>query len=121
MMTATATVFWLMAGATATPVAPSSIPAAAWGGLIGVGVVSTFVAIQTFYAGTKRVGAAQASLISTIEPVWTIVLAAILLGERLTGVQLAGGSLILLAVVLAQTSPSGAVRALRMRLRIADE
>jgi drug/metabolite transporter (DMT)-like permease len=121
MMTATATVFWLMAGATATPVAPSSIPAAAWGGLIGVGVVSTFVAIQTFYAGTKRVGAAQASLISTIEPVWTIVLAAILLGERLTGIQLAGGSLILLAVILAQTSPTGAVRALRMRLRIADE
>jgi drug/metabolite transporter (DMT)-like permease len=121
MMTATATTFWLMALATSTPVAPATIPTAAWGGLIGVGVVSTFVAIQTFYAGTKRVGAAQASLISTIEPVWTIVLAAFLLGERLTLVQLAGGGLILVAVVLAQTSPGGAVRALRMRLRIADE
>lgn len=121
MMTATAAVFWLAAGATATPVAPGAIPSAAWAGLVGVGVVSTFIAIQTFYAGTKRVGAAQASLISTIEPVWTIVLAAILLGERLTPIQLAGGAMILVAVVIAQTSPGGAVRALRMRLRIADE
>jgi drug/metabolite transporter (DMT)-like permease len=121
MMTATAAVFWLAAGATSTPVAPGAIPSEAWAGLVGVGVVSTFIAIQTFYAGTKRVGAAQASLISTIEPIWTIVLAAILLGERLTSIQLVGGALILVAVVIAQTSPGGAVRALRMRLRIADE
>jgi drug/metabolite transporter (DMT)-like permease len=50
-----------------------------------------------------------------------VILAAILFGERLTPVQLAGGALILAAVVLAQTSPAGAVRALRTYLRIADE
>jgi drug/metabolite transporter (DMT)-like permease len=121
MMTATAAAYWTMAGATGAPVHPDEIPAAAWPGLIGVGVIATFVAIQTFYAGTKRIGAAQASLISTIEPVYTVILAAILFGERLTPVQLAGGALILAAVVLAQTSPAGAVRALRTYLRIADE
>jgi drug/metabolite transporter (DMT)-like permease len=121
MMTATTAAYWTIAGATGAPVHPDEIPAAAWPGLIGVGVIATFVAIQTFYAGTKRIGAAQASLISTIEPVYTVILAAILFGERLTPVQLAGGALILAAVVLAQTSPAGAVRALRTYLRIADE
>lgn len=121
MMTATAASYWMMAGATSTAVLPGDVPAAAWPGLLGVGVVATFLAIQTFYAGAKRVGAAQASLISTIEPVYTATMAAILFGERLTPVQLLGGALILVAVVLAQTSPRGAVRALRMRLRIADE
>ncbi len=79
------------------------------------------MAIQTFTAGTHRIGAAQASLLSTIEPVYTITLAAILFGERLTPVQLVGAGLILGAVVLAQTSPAGAVRAMRLRFRLADE
>lgn len=121
MMTATAGSFWLMAAASSTPTLPSMIPAEAWPGLVGVGVVATFLAIQTFYAGAKRVGAAQASLVSTVEPVYTAIMAAILFGERLTPVQLTGGALILSAVVLAQTSPRGAARALRSRFRIADE
>jgi len=121
MMTATAGTFWLMAGASATPALPAAIPVEAWPGLVGVGVIATFLAIQSFYAGAKRVGAAQASLISTVEPVYTAVMAAILFGERLTPVQLTGGALILGAVMLAQTSPRGAVRALRTRFRIADE
>jgi drug/metabolite transporter (DMT)-like permease len=111
MMSATAAVYWLMAGATATPLMPAEIPTEAWPGLIAIGVVSTFIAIQTFYAGTKRVGAAQASLISTVEPIWTVALAAILLGERLTPIQLLGGALILVAVVIAQTAPASAATA----------
>src|SRR5919108_617516 len=87
---------------------PALVPRDAWPYLVGIGVVATFVAIQTFYAGTRRVGAAQASLISTIEPIWTISLAALLLGESLSPIQLAGGVLILLGVVIAQTGPSAA-------------
>jgi drug/metabolite transporter (DMT)-like permease len=120
MMTATATTYWLAAIALGLPVGPGDVPAGAWFGLVGVGVVSTFVAIQAFYAGTQRVGAAQAALLSTIEPVWTIGLAAILLGETLRPVQLAGGALILLGVVLAQTGPR-ALRPPQPVVRIADE
>jgi drug/metabolite transporter (DMT)-like permease len=119
MMTATATTYWLSAIAVGREVWPGEVPAGAWFGLVGVGVVSTFVAIQTFYAGAQRVGAAQAALISTIEPVWTIGLAAILLGESLAPVQLVGGALILAGVVLAQTGP-GALRP-RPVVRLADE
>jgi len=118
MMTATASAFWLVALAVGRPVLPAQIPAEAWGGILGVGVVSTFVAIQAFYAGAHRIGAARASLVSTVEPVWTIVLAGILFGERLGTLQLVGGGLILAGVVIAQTQPGAANSS---ELRIADE
>jgi len=120
IMTATAVVFWLGALVSGRPVLPGQIPVAAWGGLFGVGVVATFVAIQTFYAGAQRVGAAHASLLSTAEPVWTIALAAILFSVALTPVQLVGGAFILAAVVIAQTGPIGE-RAPALDLRVADE
>ena len=116
MITTTAAVFWAISLASGHRVAPTDIPAAAWGGIVGVGVVATFIAIQTFYAGARRVGAAQAALISTIEPVYTITLAAILFGEVLTAVQLVGAALILGAVMVAQSaaSPGRDLPSLRM-------
>jgi drug/metabolite transporter (DMT)-like permease len=51
----------------------------------------------------KRVGGARASLISTIEPVYTVTLAVILFGEHLAPVQILGGALVVFAVVLAET------------------
>ena len=118
MMSATASAFWLTGLALGRPILPAEIPAAAWGGILGVGAVSTFIAIQAFYAGAHRIGAARASLVSTVEPIWTIVLAGLLFGERLTPVQLVGGALILGGVVLSQSGP-GATTA--TELRIADE
>lgn len=120
MMTATATVYWLSALGTGQPVLPAQIPAEAQVGLIGVGVAATFIAIQTFYAGARRVGAAHAALISTAEPIWTITLAAILFSVALTPVQLVGGALILTGVVVAQTGPA-AGRAPALTARMADE
>jgi drug/metabolite transporter (DMT)-like permease len=120
MMTATATGYWIIALGVGRPVLPVQIPAAAWPNLLGIGIVATFIAIQTFYAGTRRIGAAQASLVSTVEPIWTISMAALLLGESLGPIQLAGGALILAGVVLSQTGPS-ASRAPRPAVRLADE
>jgi drug/metabolite transporter (DMT)-like permease len=120
IMSATATVYWLASIGSGRPVLPAQVPAEAWGGLVGVGVVATFIAIQTFYAGARRVGAAHASLISTAEPIWTISLGAILFGIALTPVQLVGGALILIGVVVAQTGPV-ADRAPSLTVRVADE
>ncbi|HTC85522.1 MAG TPA: DMT family transporter [Candidatus Acidoferrum sp.] len=119
MMTTTGVIFWLLALGTDHPVFPGSIAAAAWPGIVGIGVVSTFIAIQTFYAGARRVGAAQAALISTIEPVYTITFAALLFAETLTGLQLVGAALILGAVVVAQSSARTGTDL--PRLRVADE
>jgi drug/metabolite transporter (DMT)-like permease len=120
MMTTTAAIYWAAALSTGRPVLPGAIPSEAWFGLAGVGILSTFVAIQTFYAGTQRIGAAQAALISTVEPIYTIVLAAFLFSVALTPVQLLGGALILIGVLIAQTGPASG-RARQPAVRVADE
>jgi drug/metabolite transporter (DMT)-like permease len=81
------------------------------------------VAIQTFSAGSRLIGAAQASLISTVEPVWTICLAALILGERLGPIQLIGGVLVIGGVFLAQlrTGTSARDTGGLATVRIADE
>jgi drug/metabolite transporter (DMT)-like permease len=119
MLTATATTYWVSALALGQPVLPAQIPEGAWFGLIGVGVVSTFIAVLAFYAGAHRIGAARASIVSTVEPIWTIVLASLLFAETLGPLQLVGGAMILIGVVIAQTSGGAGDRA--RTLRIADE
>ena len=73
--------------------------------LAGVGLVASFLAIQTFYAGARRIGAAKAALISTVEPLIIVVLSFVFLGQTLAPIQLAGAALILIGVIVAQTSP----------------
>ncbi len=55
-------------------------------------------AILGFFAGLRRVGPSAASILSTAEPVTTVVLAVAVLGDRLSPAQLAGGALVLAAV-----------------------
>jgi drug/metabolite transporter (DMT)-like permease len=64
--------------------------------------VSTVMPIVLFMAGLARVGPSTASIASTIEPPFTVALAWIVFGETLGALQLAGGALVLLAVVLLQ-------------------
>ena len=119
MLSATAATYWITALILGRPVLPAQIPGEAWLGIAGVGLVSTFVAVQAFYAGAHRIGAARASLVSTVEPIWTIVLASLLFQESLGLLQLVGGALILVGVVIAQTGGSGSRAA--TELRLADE
>ena len=107
MLSATAFAWWLAALATGRPVMPAQIPVDIWWALLGIGLVATALALQTFYAGARRIGAAQASLVSTVEPVYTIALAALIFGELLTPIQLAGGGLVIIGVLISQTSRSG--------------
>jgi len=62
--------------------------------------LSTVVAMITFFAGMARLGAADAATLSTLEPVVTVLLAALFLGEEVGGWQLAGGAIILTAVIV---------------------
>jgi drug/metabolite transporter (DMT)-like permease len=107
MMSATAVVFALLGALTGRPPDPTAIPAASWPGLVAIGFVASFLAIQTFYAGARRIGAAQAALVSTVEPVYIVVLAAVFLGQHLAPIQLVGAGMILAGVVIAQTAPRG--------------
>jgi drug/metabolite transporter (DMT)-like permease len=107
MTTATAAVYCVLVLASGASLSPADIPADAWLPLLGLGVVATAVAIQTFYAGVTRVGGARASIISTVEPVYTIVLAMLLFGEHLEPLQVVGGILVLVSVILAETGRPG--------------
>lgn len=70
-----------------------------WIALAAIALLSTVIAILTFFAGLQRLGAAQASMLSTLEPVITVVLAAMLLGEHIGWQQATGGGLILAGVL----------------------
>ena len=71
-----------------------------WLALAAITVVSTIIPVATFLGGLKIIGASDASLLSTFEPVVTVILAALLLGETIQPVMLIGGGLILAAVIL---------------------
>jgi drug/metabolite transporter (DMT)-like permease len=71
-----------------------------WGSVLAIALVSTVIAINTFFAGLKQVGPTNASVLSTFEPITTVVLASLFLGETVGPMRLAGGGLILVAVVL---------------------
>ena len=95
--TASFTVFGLASGSL-----DLALPAEAWLWLGLIALVSTVVAVSAFFAGLRRVGPSEAAILSTFEPVVTVGLAFMVLGERLAPAQLAGGALVLAAVILLQ-------------------
>jgi drug/metabolite transporter (DMT)-like permease len=94
---------------------PADLTFAGWGWLACLAVVSTVVSISLFFAGMRRVGPTTASILSTLEPVVTVVLAFLAFGEMLSGVQLVGGALVLGAVLVLQLPRP--VFAMRGRIR----
>lgn len=78
----------------------------ALGILLAMVLLSTIMALGTFLAGMRRVGPTAASLLSTLEPVFTVILALVFLEEYLSLFQLFGGGLVLAAVILL-TLPQG--------------
>ena len=104
VMTGAAVVYDVGAVATRADL-PSHGPA--WLALLGVALIGTVVAVSTFFAALERLGPADTAVISTIEPVVSVVVAAAVLGEQLSVVQVLGGILVLTAVgVLARASPT---------------
>jgi drug/metabolite transporter (DMT)-like permease len=77
---------------------PGELTAAGWGWLACLAVVSTVASIGLFFAGLRRVGPTTASILATVEPLVTVLLAFVVFAETLGAVQLAGGALVLAAV-----------------------
>lgn len=85
--------------------APLPTDPLAWAAIAAIALFSTVVAISCFLVGIKYVGASQASIVSTAEPVITLCLGVALLGETISWGQLAGGGMVLAAVVLLAQRP----------------
>lgn len=81
-----------------------TLPAGAgqWAIVAGAVAVPTLVAIPLLFAAIGRIGAGPTAVISNTEPLFTLGLAAIFLGERVNAGQVVGGALILAGAVLAQ-------------------
>ncbi len=71
-----------------------------WLVILGIVLLSTVIPVVTFLAGLERVGPTNAAMLSTIEPIVTVLLATWLFGDKLLPIVLVGGFLILIAVVI---------------------
>lgn len=71
--------------------------------LVAISIVSTALPITLFLIGLRHVGAGRAAVLSTIEPVVTVFMAAVVLGERIGPFQVVGGALILTAILWLRT------------------
>jgi drug/metabolite transporter (DMT)-like permease len=85
----------MAAGGGSFPTTPTG-----WWVILAMVLVATVLPVTTFLAGLNRIGATNAAMVSTLEPVVTVVLAAWLLDEVLPTAAILGGALILAAVLL---------------------
>jgi drug/metabolite transporter (DMT)-like permease len=72
--------------------------------VLGVGLVGTLLPFFLAVDAVRHIPAATAGIAATSEPVFAAALAWLLLGQRLTAAQLAGGALVVAGVVLAQAA-----------------
>jgi drug/metabolite transporter (DMT)-like permease len=87
----------------------------------GMGVVvlvalgATVVPMAALFTGIRRVGAPTASIVSTLEPVVTVILAVAFLGEQLSLAEMLGAAGVVAAVRLLQPRRSARQRRCRAR------
>jgi len=74
-----------------------------WAALFAV--VSTAAAIALLWESIKWIGASRASIIGSLEPLFSVLWSIVLLGEKMTSLQVLGGSLIVVGVLLVQWFP----------------
>jgi drug/metabolite transporter (DMT)-like permease len=84
---------------------PSDVSVAGWGWLACLALISTVAAVSLFFIGIARVGPTVASILSTVEPVVTVLLAFVVFGEVLGATQLLGGALVLSSVLVLYARP----------------
>jgi drug/metabolite transporter (DMT)-like permease len=71
-----------------------------WKWLLAIAIISTIISIVTFFAGMKIIGPVKASMISTFEPIVTVLCSFWLLGEPLDIYQMLGAILIIIAALI---------------------
>lgn len=105
IMTSAAVVFGII-NVVRGPAFPQT--AAGWWAAVGVATVSTACAVTLFLVGITVIGPTRSSVLSTFEPITTVILAAIILGEPLGVATVLGGACIIGATVILARSRDGA-------------
>jgi drug/metabolite transporter (DMT)-like permease len=83
-------------------VLPSTAPG--WAGILGVPLFYAFGMIGVF-AATVQLGPARTGFYMNFEPIAAVLLSALILGQTLAPVQLAGGALVIAALFLFRPPP----------------
>lgn len=73
-----------------------------WLVLLGIILISTVFGVLCFWLGVQNIGPTKTSIISTVEPLFTVILAYLVFGERLLIPQLLGGLLIIGSIIILQ-------------------
>lgn len=84
---------------------PAPRTSGGWGAVAVIAAIGTVIPMAALFFGIERVGAATASIVSTFEPVVTVVLAGLVLGETLSMVEAGGAACVILAVRLLARRP----------------
>ncbi|MED1950292.1 DMT family transporter [Brevibacillus centrosporus] len=71
-----------------------------WLSLFYVGVLATVVSMVMWNVGVQKVGATAAGMFLNFNPVFTAILAFLLLGERMTAIQLLGSVIVIIGCYL---------------------
>lgn len=84
--------------------------------LISIGIFGTVLPIFGVNIAVQRIGAAQASLVSTVEPIMSMIISMLILNEVIQSLQWIGAAMIVVSVIVLQLRPRN-----RIDLSIAHE
>ena len=68
--------------------------------VVAIALLCTVLALWSFFTGMEKTGPSTASLVSTLEPIVTVVASAIVLSEPITAGTIVGGVMILAALLI---------------------
>ena len=75
-------------------------PSAAIPSAVGLILLSSVVPVLLFYSAIPLIGAGSAARLATVEPVTSVILSYIVLGDTLIATQIVGGAIVVASVVL---------------------
>ena len=84
------------------PLVPISTPG--WGAILSLAAVMAFSRL-TMFAGLQRLGGAQTALLSITELLTTLLVAFVVLGERMSAPQWVGAAVLIVSVALVRREP----------------
>ena len=111
--TLSAAVFWLAVNPPWKVVA-AHYSSLEWGFLLIFAMVSALLPFSLYFAGLQYLEPTRAIVASCLEPVFSILLAAVVLGERVRSVQAIGIVIVLAAIVLVQLPERGELEPARV-------
>jgi drug/metabolite transporter (DMT)-like permease len=73
-----------------------------WGWILFIGICGTIFPFGLYFEGVKRIQPTHASITATLEPISAGVIAAVFLGEVMAPLQIIGGLIVIVSIIILQ-------------------